>query len=158
QLLSRRSDNLLLLTATPHDGSQESFASLIEMLDPTRVPSPKELQREDIEDLVVRRFRSSPDVMRDLKQAVPPRQLHRIDFPLSPSEEAAYRALAELNLDADQGGKSRAMDLFRTTLAKALFSSPQACLETVEKRLKKPGQSEQDQRQLEDFAQLLRNI
>lgn len=34
QLLSDRADSLLLLTATPHDGSQASFASLIEMLDP----------------------------------------------------------------------------------------------------------------------------
>src|SRR5262245_2880574 len=32
KLLSRKADSLLLLTATPHDGSRESFASLIEML------------------------------------------------------------------------------------------------------------------------------
>jgi hypothetical protein len=51
QLLSRRTDSLLLLTATPHDGSQESFASLIKMLDPTRVPDPARLHRSDIEDL-----------------------------------------------------------------------------------------------------------
>jgi hypothetical protein len=63
KLLSRRTDSLLLLTATPHDGSHKSFASLIKMLDPTRVPDASNLQREDIEDLVVRRFRSSPEVI-----------------------------------------------------------------------------------------------
>ena len=75
RLLSRRTDSLLLLTATPHDGSQESFASLIEMLDPTRVPDPSKLHRGDIEDLVVRRFRSSPEVVSDLGRVVPERKL-----------------------------------------------------------------------------------
>ena len=130
RLLSRRADSLLLLTATPHDGSQESFASLIEMLDPTRVPDPSRLRRSDIEDLVVRRFRSSPEVEADLGSIVPVRQLFRRAFPLSPEEEVAYRSIAELRLDLDEeAARGRAIDLFRTTLAKAIFSSPKACLE-----------------------------
>lgn len=137
RLLSRRTDSLLLLTATPHDGSQESFASLIEMLDPTRVPDPAKLQRSDIEDLVVRRFRSSPEVVADIGRVVPPRQLIRRAFPLSGAEDAAYQSLAELHLDLDEEGRrGRAIDLFRTTLAKAIFSSPAACLETLERRIR----------------------
>lgn len=137
RLLSRRTDSLLLLTATPHDGSQESFASLIEMLDPTRVPDPAKLQRSDIEDLVVRRFRSSPEVVADIGRVVPSRELIRRAFPLGGAEEAAYHALAELHLDLDADGtRHRAIDLFRTTLAKAIFSSPAACLETLERRIR----------------------
>ena len=137
RLLSRRADSLLLLTATPHDGSQESFASLIEMLDPTRVPDPSRLRRSDIEDLVVRRFRSSREVEADLGTVVPERQLFRRAFPLSPEEEVAYRSIAELRLDLDEEfARGRAIDLFRTTLAKAIFSSPKACLETLERRIR----------------------
>ena len=137
QLLSRRTDSLLLLTATPHDGSQESFASLITMLDPTRVPDPARLRRFDIEDLVVRRFRSSPEVVADIGRAVPKRELFRRNFPLSPPEEAAYEAIAELHLDLDeQSSRGRAIDLFRTTVAKAIFSSPAACHETLERRIR----------------------
>jgi superfamily II DNA or RNA helicase len=137
QLLSRRADSLLLLTATPHDGSQESFASLIKMLDPTRVPDPERLHRSDIEDLVVRRFRSSPEVVADIGRAVPKRKLFRRSFPLSPQEDAAYQAIAELRLDLDDDAKrGRAIDLFRTTIAKAIFSSPVACLETLERRIR----------------------
>lgn len=136
QLLSRRADSLLLLTATPHDGSHESFASLIEMLDPTRVPDPANLHRSDIEDLVVRRFRSSPEVAADIGRKVPNRQLLRRSFPLSKEEEIAYQAIADLDLDLDKEvGRGRAIDLFRTTLAKAIFSSPAACLETLERRI-----------------------
>ncbi|WP_376871802.1 helicase-related protein [Albirhodobacter sp. R86504] len=137
QLLSRRTDSLLLLTATPHDGSQESFASLIEMLDPTRVPDPTKLRRSDIEDLVVRRFRSDKNVAADIGQQVPKRELIRRNFPLSAEEEIAYHAIAELHLDLDeQSTRGRAIDLFRTTLAKAIFSSPAACLETLDRRIR----------------------
>ncbi|MBY5462067.1 DEAD/DEAH box helicase [Rhizobium leguminosarum] len=137
RLLSRRTDSLLLLTATPHDGSQESFASLIEMLDPTRVPDPTRLHRTDIEDLVVRRFRSSPEVVADIGRAVPKRELFRRVFPLSPQEEVVYEAIADLHLDLDkESARGRAIDLFRTTLAKAIFSSPAACRETLERRIR----------------------
>jgi len=138
QLLSRRTDSLLLLTATPHDGSQESFASLITMLDPTRVPDPSRLHRSDIEDLVVRRFRTSPEVVADIGRQVPKRELFPRRFPISPEEEVAYQSIAELHLDLDaQETRGRAIDLFRTTIAKAIFSSPAACRETLEGRIRR---------------------
>jgi superfamily II DNA or RNA helicase len=37
EVIARRSDGLLLLTATPHDGHDPHFASLIELLDPSLV-------------------------------------------------------------------------------------------------------------------------
>ena len=164
QLLSRQADSLLLLTATPHDGSQESFASLIEMLDPSRVPSAKQLCRDDIEDLVVRRFRTSPEVIEAIGKIVPKRKLNPRHFPLSSAEEAVYREVAELELDIDaEKPRSRAMDLFRTTLAKAAFSSPAACLETVERRLQgissgAASGTVRDRQRLERLADLLRDV
>lgn len=137
KLLAHRTDSLLLLTATPHDGSQASFASLIEMLDPTRVPDPQNLRREDIADLVVRRFRSSEGVADALDKVVPKRRLIPREFELSPEEEIVYKSIADLNLDLDAARpKARAIDLFRTTVAKAIFSSPAACLETLNNRIK----------------------
>ena len=137
KLLSKRADSLLLLTATPHDGTQASFASLIEMLDPTRVPDPARLPRSDIEDLVVRRFRYSPEVVADIGREVPQRELLRRNFPLSREEENVYKSIAELHLDVDeQSTRGRAFDLFRITLAKAVFSSPAACRESLKRRIK----------------------
>ncbi|MCZ8133542.1 MAG: DEAD/DEAH box helicase [Rhodobacteraceae bacterium] len=161
QLLSRRTDSLLLLTATPHDGSQESFASLIKMLDPTRVPDATRLHRSDIEDLVIRRFRSSPEVVKDLGRVVPERQLLPRRFPLSPQEEVAYQAIADLHLDLDEEQpRGRAIDLFRTTIAKAIFSSPAACLETLSRRIrgienKSARGSEADLHRLRALAELV---
>jgi hypothetical protein len=159
KLLSRKADSLLLLTATPHDGSRESFASLIEMLDPTRAPDPEKLHRDDIDDLVIRRFRTSPAVLAALKSTIPPRELHRRGFPLSEKEEAANAIIAELKLDLDMDS----LDLFRTTLAKAIFSNPAACLETVKGRIARIERgtgkgSEADKQKLSDMAQLLVSI
>ena len=164
KLLSRKADSLLLLTATPHDGSQKSFASLIEMLDPTRVPNSEALYRDDIEDLVVRRFRSSPEVLAAIGKLVSPRKLFRRNFPLSTSEEVAHSLIADLQLDLDEdSGRGRAIDLFRTTLAKAIFSSPAACLETVRGRIdrieKGTGRgTEKDRLKLCEIADVLRTI
>jgi len=164
KLLSRQADSLLLLTATPHDGSRASFASLIEMLDPTRVPDPEKLTRSDIEDLVIRRFRTSGEVLSVLKSTIPPRELHDHRFPLSEKEEAAYSMIAELDLDLDmEKSGRRAIDLFRTTLAKAIFSSPAACLETVKSRIDRIARgtvkgSEADRRKLTELARLLEAI
>lgn len=59
-MLATRSDTLLLLSATPHDGRAESFASLMNMLDPTAIANPKEYTAEEIRGLYVRRFKRHP--------------------------------------------------------------------------------------------------
>ena len=49
-LLASRSDTLIMLSATPHDGSARSFASLMNMLDPTAIPDPDDYTEKDIKD------------------------------------------------------------------------------------------------------------
>lgn len=57
QLLAERSDTLIMLSATPHDGRSESFASLMNMLDPTAIANPHDYGKEDIKGLCIRRFK-----------------------------------------------------------------------------------------------------
>lgn len=49
QLLSGRSESLILLSATPHDGKPESFASLMNMLDPTAIPDDRAYRSQALE-------------------------------------------------------------------------------------------------------------
>ena len=63
--LATRSETLILLSATPHDGKPESFASLMNMLDPTAIADPSQCTKDDIKDLYVRRFRK--DVIANLR-------------------------------------------------------------------------------------------
>jgi len=57
EVLARRSDGLLLLTATPHDGHDAHFASLVELLDPSLVNGRGELRGNAWERHVVRRLK-----------------------------------------------------------------------------------------------------
>jgi len=132
-LLAQRSDALILLTATPHNGRPESFASLVRMLDPTVLPPRKtDYTRDDIAHLFVRRFKA--DVRDEIRQHFPERQVFRFKGAPSAAEEHAFACLADLDLaiDADRRGADM---LFRTTLEKALLSSPAACAQTVRERM-----------------------
>ena len=58
EVLARRCDCLLLLTATPHDGNDRSFASLCELLDPSLVDGRGQLRAERYRPYVVRRLKN----------------------------------------------------------------------------------------------------
>lgn len=135
ELLSQRSDALILLTATPHNGKKDSFASLMRMLDPTVLPPGADYTREDVDHLFVRRFKK--DVREQMKQDFPEREVFRLDCEASPAENLAFDALAALKLASDGTGARDGAMLFRTVLEKALFSSPAACLQTLKERLRK---------------------
>ena len=57
ETLARRCDSLLLLTATPHDGNDRSFASLCELLDPSLVDGKGSLRGQQYRAHVVRRLK-----------------------------------------------------------------------------------------------------
>jgi superfamily II DNA or RNA helicase len=136
-LLAKRSDALVLLTATPHNGRKESFASLMRMLDPTVLPQSDraEYTREDVANLFVRRFKK--DVREQMRQDFPEREVFRLARDASTAENAAFEALAAMKLSSDAGQQRDGAMLFRTVLEKALFSSPAACLQTIRERTKR---------------------
>lgn len=134
QLLAGRSDSLILLSATPHDGRARSFASLMNMLDPTAIADPEHYGPEDIRGLFIRRFKK--DIQNQVTDSFQEREIRKIHIPASQEEESAFEILENTvfhQLDQHRGGSR----LFRTTLEKALFSSPAACLQTLENRIRK---------------------
>ena len=135
RLLARRSDTLIMLSATPHDGKARSFASLVNMLDATAITDPDDYTREDFRPgLVIRRFKK--DVQEQVRDAFRDRQVFPQGFPASAAEEATYDALLAVRI-AGRRPETATRDLFAVTLEKALFSSPAACIETVDERIKR---------------------
>ncbi len=152
-----------MLSATPHDGKAESFASLMNMLDPTAIANPKEYEYADFADknLVVRRFK---DVKLDVRR-VPQRNIVKLTGLASGAEEEAYRRLVESQFrdDDDEQAQSNKGRLFKITLEKALFSSPMACASVVANRLKrlesrKDHNSQSQINELESLLLALNNI
>ena len=136
RLLATRSDTLILLSATPHDGSARSFASLMSLLDPTAISDPDDYTPDDFKNkgLVIRRFK------KDIKDQVTADFQERVTTCLrqaaSAQEEAAYRALLAIPFTQNgqhKGGKQQ--QLQRVALQKGLFSSPAAALESANKRI-----------------------
>jgi ERCC4-related helicase len=159
-LLSRRCDTMIMLSATPHDGSPESFASLMNMLDPTAIANPEDYTREDVDGLFIRRFKG--DIKDQVDTAFLDRDVEVCQADASAQEEVVYDALADLEFEALDEEESGDV-LFRTTLEKALFSSPAACLETVENRIERLEEDDdasvrRDVRRLHEFADTLRPI
>lgn len=136
-LLAQRSDALILLSATPHNGKKESFASLMRMLDPTILPVGGDYTRQDVEALFIRRFKG--DVREQMKQHFPERQIYNLQAGATKEETHAFEVLGKLQLASDVMARKQADGtlLFKTILEKALFSSPSACLQTIRERFKR---------------------
>ncbi|MFM0273525.1 DEAD/DEAH box helicase [Paraburkholderia aspalathi] len=136
RLLSSRSDTLILLSATPHDGSARSFASLMSLLDPTAIPDPDNYTPEDFRSkgLVIRRFKK--DIKDQVQSDFQERRTLCLRQNATAEEEAAYRALLEVPFT--QGGQrngGRQQELQRVGMQKALFSSPAAALKSTDRRI-----------------------
>lgn len=136
KLLATRSDTLMLLSATPHDGSARSFASLMSLLDPTAISDPDDYTPADFSSkgLVIRRFKK--DIRDQVSADFQERVTSCLRTPASVQEEAAYQAL--LNIPFTQNGQHKAgrqQELQRIGMQKGLFSSPAAALESTRKRI-----------------------
>lgn len=166
RLLSTRSDTLILLSATPHDGSARSFASLMSLLDPTAISDPDDYTPEDFRDkgLVIRRFKK--DIRAQVEGDFRDRVTEVIRAKATAAEESAFHAL--LDIPFTQGGKrqtGRQHELQRVGMQKGLFSSPAAALQSTCNRigvlLGKDAPSEDEREEvvaLESFAQALRAV
>ncbi|MGD9369503.1 MAG: DEAD/DEAH box helicase, partial [Desulfobacteraceae bacterium] len=155
RLLSRRTDSMLLTTATPHNGKKETFGRLISLLDPSAIPDPnfKEYDANDIKEFFLMRFKE------DIREEAAGMLAERRVIPLAhttadatAAEEAVYEALATLREklkqeDVDTNGsqgKRRHNALFQYGLYKLFLSSPEACLKTVNNRLAKLTEDDDD--------------
>ena len=135
KLLANKSDTLIMLSATPHDGKSESFASLMNMLDPTAIADDKNYGPKDIDGLCIRRFKK--DVQDQVVGSFKERNITIEKCKASALEEYAFDIFAEMKLQMDEGKAKGSGQLFKTSLEKALFSSPAACIKSIEERLKK---------------------
>lgn len=65
-ILAPQADALILASATPHNGSRESFAELVRLLDPTAVKADGDLDAKRVEQLTIRRHRHSAEVAEEV--------------------------------------------------------------------------------------------
>ena len=82
-----------MASATPHDGKAASFASLMNMLNPTAIANPDDYGPDDIKGLFLRRYKKH--IQDQVSGSFLERQVSKHAVPASPEEEAVYERLAD---------------------------------------------------------------
>lgn len=135
QFLATRCESLVLTSATPHNGSKESFANLITMIEPIAIPKSGDYGKEHVEPYYVRRFKK--DIGAAVQENFRDREVIQELFSLSAAEDDFLEFQQSLKLSAlriNPSGRQQDL-LFSIGLFKAFLSSPEACLETIENRM-----------------------
>lgn len=133
KLLATQCDALILTSATPHDGSPESFASLVRLLEPTAIADETDFEHGEVAGYFQRKFKK--DVAHEYAEAFPEREMDLQRLDASEAENAFIEKLKSVKFQTIDSRRGSGGILFRTTLLKAFLSSPQACISTIDKRL-----------------------
>jgi superfamily II DNA or RNA helicase len=145
QVLGEHARNLLMMTATPHNGKDEDFQLFLSLLDSDRFEGkPRDGSRVVETSDIMRRMVKEKLVRFDGTPLFPPRLAHTISYRLSEREYDLYAAVTdyvreEMNraerLEAEGQGRRRAVVGFAlTTLQRRLASSPEAIYQSLRRR------------------------
>jgi len=133
--------DLILLSATPHQGDHFRFWMLIRLLSPELFESDKDMirNRHRLNAVVIRRTKADA-CAQDGSPLFVRRMVHTEGFDLLKREKEFYNALLEYlqdgyNLAAQQGNKGRALGFVMTVFQKIAASSFAAIRSTLQRRL-----------------------
>ena len=139
QFLAKKCQSLILTSATPHNGKKESFANIINMIEPTAIPKSGDYTKADVEPYYVRRFKNDIEEAA-VRENFQEREVVRLQTELT-SEEVdflSYQQNLKIEaLGALKKGKSKDDFLFSIMIFKAFMSSPSAALSSIENRIEK---------------------
>jgi superfamily II DNA or RNA helicase len=134
--LAPHCEHRLFLSATPHNGYENSFAALLELLDPHRFARGILPAQQTIDEVTVRRLKTeitnADGTPRFARRSV---RMLEVDHPDSErvvhADLTAYAAARARRVGSNASGVA-ATDFVTTLLKKRLFSSPAAFLRTLE--------------------------
>ena len=135
--VAHNSESLLLLSATPHDGKGEGFRSLIEYIDPLLVAENQDLDRETVEQVMIRRGKQT--IYDDNGERIfPDREVRTQTVSMSPAEQQLYDGVTEYVQEVYNRSEKLnepAVGFAMALLQKRLVSSVGAIRETLRRRL-----------------------
>jgi SNF2 family DNA or RNA helicase len=160
QFLAKQCESLILTSATPHNGKKESFANLINMIEPTAIPKSGNYTNEDVKPYYVRRFKN--DITEDAVRAnFQDRDIIRLETELSPEELTFLRYQQTLKiqgLKALKNKKTKADLLFSIMIFKSFMSSPYAALTSINNRIEKVKEVGIQSTSFEDSLEVLNEL
>jgi len=158
QFLAKKCQSLVLTSATPHNGRKESFANIINMIEPTAIPKSGNYTKKDVEPYYVRRFKNDIEDAA-VRENFQEREIVRLQTELTPEEVGflSYQQNLKIQaLGALKQGKSKDDFLFSVMIFKAFMSSPIAALSSIENRLEKVQKLSNTSDKYEDSIEVLK--
>jgi superfamily II DNA or RNA helicase len=141
EALKDHSRDLMLLSATPHQGNHFQFWMMIQLLNPTLFGSPDEMleNRHRLNTVMFRRTKADA-CQPDGSPLFARRWVHTESFLMGPEEREFYEKLREyledgFNLARRQGGQGRALGFLMAIFQKIAASSFAAVRRTLKRRL-----------------------
>ncbi len=145
QLLSSITENLLLLTATPHNGKAVDFQLFMALVDPDRfgaVRGGSQAAHQDVSDCM-RRLVKEDLLTFEGKPLFPERIAQTVNYELSPEEAALYEDVTEYvtsefnRAERLDGQRKHSVGFALTMLQRRLASSPEAIYQSLHRRRKR---------------------
>ena len=141
EALKGHTRDLILLSATPHQGNHFQFWMLVQLLNPTLFSSPEEMleNRHRLNTVMFRRTKADA-CQPDGSPLFARRWVHTESFLMSDEERKFYERLREyledgFNLASRQGNKGRALGFLMAIFQKIAASSLAAIRRTLKRRL-----------------------
>ncbi|MEV6985433.1 helicase-related protein [Sphaerisporangium sp. NPDC051017] len=146
--LADHSRELLLLSATPHNGYQESFASLLQLLSPHLAADDGRLDTELVRPYLVRRLKddvAKGDPPQPISRRHPPQPIEVLPTAREKEIHQRLRGHSKRVLRALRGTDSYHVQAFALeVLRKRALSSPHALLKSLERRAQSLGMAPVD--------------
>ncbi|NBB24803.1 ATP-dependent helicase [Porphyrobacter sp. SLTP] len=136
--IADRFEHRLFLSATPHNGHANSFATLLEILDPQRFTRGMDVREDELKPVMVRRLKAD---LRALGEAFPERIVERVALGGLREDQpelvlakmlSDYGALRERRIGALRAGKAAQARLSFVGLQQRLLSSIPAFAKTLQ--------------------------
>ncbi len=166
EVLSQTATHLLFLTATPHQGDEERFRLLLDLLEPGLFSHTALLREAKGENPILLRRLKEDMVDFEGRPLFPPRRVHTPAFRLSPSERQLYEEVTEYvrrHFGRAFAERKRQVGLAMSVLQRRLASSTHAVARSLENRLRRLkalredvgrlGQMPEDLEDLEDLPE-----
>lgn len=151
ELAGDPSRHIILVTATPHSGIEESFRSLLGLIDPSfDVPEDQDLERRRLLPHIVQRKRKELEHWLDTDTPFPERDPAEVTYSLSEGYHSLFDDVLTYCRESvaavgTTGRQQRVRHWAAIALLRCILSSPDAAVSVLEKRRKRKEEQQQGQ-------------